>query len=142
MYRRNKHNSKKLRAGRGPVGKTAVVGIRDRDTDLIANEVVASSDAGTLQDFVKRHTGPDTMVYTDEAAAYRGLPRPHESVKHSVSEFVRGMMAHTNGMESHWAALKRGYDGVYRHMKPRADTSPSSLDATTHARLTRLISWA
>ena len=67
-----------------------------------------STDAGTLQDFVRKHTGPDTMVYTDEARAYVGLNRPHESVKHSVSEFVRGM-AHTNGMESHWAALKRGY---------------------------------
>ena len=115
---RNKHESKKLRAGRGPVGKTAVVGVKDRGTGQIASEVVASTDAGTLQDFVKRHTGPDTMVYTDEARAYIGLPRPHESVKHSVSEFVRGM-AHTNGMESHWAALKRGYDGVYHHMSPK-----------------------
>ena len=45
----------------------------------------------------------------------KGLPRQHETVKHSVSEYVRGM-AHTNGMESHWAALKRGYDGVYHQM--------------------------
>ena len=59
-----------------------------------------------------RHTQLDTQVYTDEAKAYVGIPRPHESVKHSVREFVRGM-AHTNGMESHWAGLKRGYDGVY-----------------------------
>ena len=58
------------------------------------------------------------MVYTDEAAAYRGINRPHEAVKHSVSEFVRGM-AHTNGMESYWAGLKRGYDGVYHHMSPK-----------------------
>ena len=58
------------------------------------------------------------MVYTDEARAYDGLPRPHEAVKHSVSEFVRGM-AHTNGMESHWASLKRGYDGVYHHMSAK-----------------------
>ena len=28
-------------------------------------------------------------------------------------------MAHTNGMESHWAALKRGYDGVYHHMSAK-----------------------
>ena len=27
-------------------------------------------------------------------------------------------MAHTNGIESHWAALKRGHDGVYHHMNP------------------------
>jgi hypothetical protein len=67
---------------------------------------------------VKEHTEDDTMVYTDEAAAYRGLPRPHESVKHSVSEYVREQ-AHTNGIESHWAALKRGYDGVYHHMSAK-----------------------
>ena len=115
---RNKHNSKKLRAGRGTVGKTAVVGIRDRQTGQIRTQVVQSTDAGTLQDFVKRNTQPYTMVYTDEARAYIGLPRPHEAVRHSVSEFVRGM-AHTNGMESHWAALKRGYDGTYHHMSPK-----------------------
>ena len=115
---RNKHASKKLRAGRGTVGKTAVVGIRDRDTGQVRTQVVGSTDAGTLQGFVRQHTEPETMVYTDEAAAYRGINRPHEAVKHSVSEFVRGM-AHTNGMESYWAGLKRGYDGVYHHMSPK-----------------------
>ena len=54
------------------------------------------------------------MVYTDEARAYNGLKRPHETVKHSVGEYVRAM-AHTNGIESFWATLKRGHDGVYHH---------------------------
>ena len=115
---RNKHESKKLRSGRGTVGKVAVGGIKDRDTGRIRTQVVESTDAGTLQGFVSKHTEPATMVYTDEAAAYRGINRPHEAVRHTVSEFVRGM-AHTNGMESHWAALKRGYDGVYHHMSPK-----------------------
>ena len=115
---RNKHNDKKLRAGRGPVGKTAVVGMKYRETGQIASQVVAHTDAPTLQGFVERNTEPDATVYTDEARAYRGMPRQHEAVKHSVSEYVRGM-AHTNGMESHWAALKRGYDGVYHHMSEK-----------------------
>ena len=115
---RNKHNAKKLRAGRGPVGKTAVVGMKDRETGQIASQVVKHTDASTLQGFVERNTEPGATVYTDEARAYRGMPRHHESVKHSVSEYVRGM-AHTNGMESHWAALKRGYDGVYHHMSEK-----------------------
>ena len=38
----------------------------------------------------------------------------HKTVKHSVREFVNGM-AHTNGIESVWAVLKRGYNGVYHH---------------------------
>ena len=28
-------------------------------------------------------------------------------------------MAHTNGMESHWATLKRGHDGVYHHFSAK-----------------------
>ena len=115
---RNKHEYKKQHAGRGPVGKTAVVGIKDRETGQIASQVVEATDAPTLQGFVQERTETDTTVYTDDARAYRGMPRHHEAVKHSVSEYVRGM-AHTNGMESHWAALKRGYDGVYHHMSEK-----------------------
>ena len=115
---RNKHNTKKLRAGRGPVGKTAVVGMKDRETGQIASQVVEHTDAPTLQGFVERNTVPAATVYTDDARAYRGMPRHHEAVKHSVSEYVRGM-AHTNGMESHWASLKRGYDGVYHQMSAK-----------------------
>ena len=115
---RNKHKSKKLNAGRGTVGKTAVVGIRDRDTGQVRTQVVASTDAGTLQGFVRQHTKADTMVYTDEAAAssaFPGLTRRSSTAFPSSS----GGMAHTNGMESYWAGLKRGYDGVYHHMSPK-----------------------
>ena len=90
-------NKVRLRAGRGPVGKTAVVGMKDRDTGQITSEVVEATDAPTLQGFVERNTEADAMVYTDDARAYRGMHRTHEAVKHSVSEYVRGM-AHTNGI--------------------------------------------
>ena len=36
-------------------------------------------------------------------------------MRHSVKEYVRGQ-AHTNGIESFWALLKRGYIGTYHHM--------------------------
>ena len=64
------------------------------------------------------HTAPDATVYTDEASAYEGLPRPHESVKHSASEYVRGQI-HTNGVESFWSMMKRGYIGIYHKMSPK-----------------------
>ena len=38
-----------------------------------------------------------------------------ESVKHGVGEYVREK-AHTNGIESFWSMLKRGYYGVYHQM--------------------------
>ena len=53
-----------------------------------------------------------------EASAYEGLPFAHESVKHSVAEYVRGM-AHTNGVESFWSMLKRAHKGIYHKMSPK-----------------------
>ena len=112
---RNKHSNKRLRAGRGPVGKIAVVGVRDRKTKSVSARVVERTDAETLQGFVADHTAEGATVYTDDATAYHGLPFPHRSVKHSVGEYVNGM-AHTNGIESFWALLKRGYHGTFHHV--------------------------
>ena len=58
------------------------------------------------------------QVYTDDAKAYKGMDRPHETVRHSVGEYVREL-AHTNGLESFWAPMKRGYQGVYHKMSPK-----------------------
>ena len=71
----NKHADKKLNAGRGAVGKTAVAGIKDRKTNRVKAEVVAATDSPTLQGFVHRNTQPGAVIYTDEAAAYNGLRR-------------------------------------------------------------------
>ena len=111
----NKHASKKLRQGRGAVGKTPVAGVKDRKTGQVSTAVVPATNKATLQGFVGKRVAVGAQVYTDEHAAYRGLPYPHEAVRHSVGEYVRDM-AHTNGMESHWAMLKRGYIGVYHQM--------------------------
>ena len=112
---RNKHASKKIRAGRGTVGKTAIVGAKDRATNVVSATVVDGTDAKTLQGFVCERTAQDATVYTDDHAGYKGLPRAHETVKHSISEYVNGQ-AHTNGIESFWSLLKRGYHGTYHHM--------------------------
>ena len=116
---KNMHKSKRAKIqGRGTAGKTAVVGIKDRKTNQVKAQVVSSADTPTLQGFVHRNTDTAAVVYTDEAAAYNGLRRPHRAVRHSVGEYVRDM-AHTNGIESHWATLKRGHDGVYHHFSPK-----------------------
>ena len=107
--------------GRGTAGKTAVVGMKDRETNRVRATVVATTDKATLQGFVARQVRTGATVYTDEAAAYRDLPAlccRHGSVQHSAHEYVRAM-AHTNGMELFWAMLKRGYIGVYHKMSPK-----------------------
>ena len=115
---KNKHGHKKLRAGRGAVGKAIVVGAKDRATGQVSANVVGHTNAETLQAFVASKAAVDAKVYTDDYKAYHGMPFDHETVRHSVSEYVRDQ-AHTNGIESFWAALKRGYHGVYHHMSPK-----------------------
>ena len=114
---KNKHVGKKANLGRGASGKVAVVGAKDRASGKVAARVVHATDRQTLQGFVRSQVADGAQVFTDEAAAYKGLPN-HETVKHSVSEYVNGQ-AHTNGMESFWGMLKRGYHGTYHRMSPK-----------------------
>ncbi len=118
--RRNMSNAKRKEladTGRGAAGKTAVVGAKDRATKQVCAKVVETTDAVTLQGFVKRHAKPDTKVYTDGATAYAGLPN-RESVEHSLSEYVRGDV-HTNGIESFWSMLKRAHKGTFHKLSPK-----------------------
>ena len=109
---------KKLKAGRGTVGKTAVVGAKDRKTNKVRAKVTEKTDAKTLQKFVADTAANGATVYTDDAAAYKGMPFDHASVRHSVGEYVDGM-AHTNGIESFWSMLKRAHKGVYHKISEK-----------------------
>lgn len=115
---RNKHSDKKLRAGGGTAGKVPVAGILDRKSNRVDVSVVSSTNKKTLHRFVKARTTRSTVVYTDEAPAYKGLHRPHQTVKHSSGQYVDGEVS-TNSIESFWAVLKRGFVGVYHHMSPK-----------------------
>ena len=113
---KNKHSSKKLRAGRGTVGKQAVLGMRERGRQTKAFPI-ANTDKMTLQSSIFQHVEAGATVYTDDHQGYANLKRldyDHKSVNHAAKEFVNGM-AHTNGIESVWALFKRGYNGVYHN---------------------------
>ena len=115
---KNKHAGQKLRAGCGAVGKTAVAGAKDRETNRVSARTVQAIDRKTLQGFVADHAAPNATVYTDDASAYRGIPFELEAVRHSAGEYVRDE-AHTNGIESFWSMFKRGYQGTYHKMSPK-----------------------
>ena len=118
---RNKHAHKKLRAGRGPVGKTAVIGAKDRKTNRVSAKVIENTDQPTLQGFIAEKVEPGAKVYTDDHGGYQGLQN-HETVRHSVREYVNGM-AHTNGIESFWATLKRAHKGRIPQTLAQAPTA-------------------
>ena len=116
---KNKHASKKLKAGRGAVGKTAVLGAKDRATNNVSAEAVPFENVDKLmiREFVTWVAEKDATLYTDEAPVYNEFGN-RETVCHSVGEFVKGM-AHTNGLESFWALMKRGYYGTYHKLSPK-----------------------
>ena len=114
---KNKHASKKLRAGRGTVGKTVVAGVKDRETNRISAAVVPTTERRELQRFVAERVAVEAAHFTDEQASYRGLPN-HEAVRHSAGEYVRGD-AHIQGMESFWSMMKRGVYGTYHRLSPK-----------------------
>ena len=111
----NKHESKKLRAGRGPVGKTTVVGLVERKGNAVV-QVQPNNRAATIIPMIQDHVAADDAVlYTDEHAAYRRLSSlgyAHETVLHSAKQYVAGR-AHTNNIEGFWSNTKRGIDGVH-----------------------------
>ena len=107
--------------GRGPVGKTAVVGVKDRKTNRVAARVITEVDGETLNTFVDEHTSPDAEVYTDGSSAYRGREN-HEVVAHSAGEYVKyldGVAVHTNGVESFWSMLKRAHKGTFHRLSAK-----------------------
>ena len=111
---KNKHVNKKQSKSQGGKNMTAVVGIKDRQTNKISAQPVPETTRARLENFVESKTTQTVTKYTDENPAYSELSN-HESVRHSVGEYVRGQ-THINGMESFWSMVRRGYDGIYHHI--------------------------
>ena len=117
---KNKHESKKLKAGRGAVGKTAVLAMREHGGRTVGS-VIDTTDAGTIKTEIFNRVETGSTIHTDEASAYQGLDGlfyTHDTINHTAGEFVRGNVT-TNGIESVFAVMKRGLIGVYHHASPK-----------------------
>lgn len=88
------------------VGKVAVLGMRERGGD-VKGTVLLDTKADTIQSELANTICASSILCTDEHRSYLGVPYAHFVVNHSAKQFVDGM-AHTNGIESVWAVLKRG----------------------------------
>ena len=118
----NKHERDKLKAGRGTVGKQAVLGMREKGKGGRVKAVkIGAADTQTIQDVIVQSVAVGSTLHTDEAAVYQamgGLFFDHASVNHSEGEYVRDGVS-TNSIESVFAVLKRGLIGVYHHASPK-----------------------
>ncbi len=118
---RNKHENKKKHDGRGTKSKVAVLGVKERESKKVRVKVAPDTKGKTLSGFIGSHVAEGTTVYTDDRSqGYNpiAVEYDHKTVKHSVGEYVDGKI-HTNGMESFWSMLKRGYIGTYHRLSEK-----------------------
>jgi transposase-like protein len=103
----------KGKRGRGASGKTAVVGVLERNGSVKAQPVEDMS-SKTISRIVKKYVDPKAiMVCADEFLSYNQLALEYnlKRINHQI-EYVNGQI-HTQGIENFWSILKRGIVGVY-----------------------------
>ena len=114
---KNKHAHKRLRRGRGAVGKEAAFSLIERG-GRVRSFHVPKVNAKNLKPILKTQIDETSQLMTDEAKVYTKLGQvfaDHDTVNHSIGEYVRGD-AHTNTAENYFSILKRGIAGVYHHV--------------------------
>lgn len=97
---RNKHNSKKLKAGRGAVGKAAVVGMKDRDSNTVSAAVVTSTDK--LESFW-------SMLKRGDKGTYHKMSAKH--LQRYVNEFSERHNVRSRNTLEQMAAIARDFTG-------------------------------
>lgn len=98
--------------------KTCVVGMLERDGELIAR-VVTSRTKPAMHSLINAHVLPGTTVNTDEFGGYKDLADNgyrHVKVNHKAGEYAKPCGAGVNAIEGFWAQLKRSINGTHIHV--------------------------
>ena len=112
---KNKHFSKRNKRNLGGSGKEPVFALVERGGKVRSHHVPDVS-AKTLRPILEAQIKEATKTMSDDGGARVGHDRPgHQSVNHSIGEYVRGD-SHTNTIEGYFSIMKRGINGVYHHV--------------------------
>jgi len=111
----NKHESKKLKAGRGAVGKVAVLGMSERGGNVKAS-VIANTTVDTIT-ILSNNIANGVVLCTDDHRSYIGVSNTTLSLITALSSLWTAW--HTNGIESVLEILKRGFYGVYHQFREK-----------------------
>jgi transposase-like protein len=114
----NKHRNKRIGNRGGQTGKEIAFALVERGGNVRSHHVPSIS-AKTLRPILQAQIDAASLVVSDDGGSRVGREFPrHETVNHSIGEYVRGD-AHTNTIEGYFSILKRGITGVYHHVSPQ-----------------------
>lgn len=122
---KNLHKSKRKNSGRFD-NKTVVAGFIERGGNIRFDVVDAGEHESNL---ALKHIDSDSILMTDDAKCYNKVGREfskHEVVDHSIDEYVREKVWHTNTIEGAFSMFDRMYVGTYhfisrKHMQAYAN---------------------
>lgn len=105
--------------GRGTGAKTAVLGILERNGNVVTS-VVESEATKNVEPVINENVDSSAIVITDAHSGYKDLNDNffHVVVNHQQGEYVKGIF-HTNNIEGFWSQMKRGIYGIYHHVSPK-----------------------
>src|SRR6266403_2930790 len=118
---RNMHKGKRPKGGTGMVGKTAVLGLLERNTGGISRvrcKVTKRTRVADLDPEVRANIEKGSEVFTDSHPSYYKLSDEyvHNVIDHAEC-YAKGHV-HTNGLENFWSLLKRSIRGTYVNVEP------------------------
>jgi transposase-like protein len=96
--------------------KRAVAGLVERGGKVRTFHIKTATKAD-IGRVVRTNVIRESILHTDESKLYTALGtefEAHETVCHSVGEYVRGEV-HTNTIEGVFSIFKRGMKGIYQH---------------------------
>lgn len=111
---------KQGKRGRGAEGKTIVMGMVQRDGEVMA-KVVPNIKQKTLHTIIENNVVSGSQIHTDELRSYQGLNKKgykHDTVNHGFKEYVNGD-CHVNAVENFWARLKLSIKGTHIHVSKK-----------------------
>ena len=114
----NKHASNRRTGMQGGKGKQPVVSLVERD-GKVRSFHVANVNANTLRHVLVTNADRGSWIMTDEHSGYKTVGKEyvgHGVVKHSLGEYARAGVFHSNTVENFFSILKRGITGVYHHV--------------------------
>ena len=108
---------KGAKLGRSGAHKMKVISLVDRDTGRIRSYTFDQMISAYVEPICKANIAKEARLITDGARLYKYVGKSfasHESVDHSIGEYVRGDVF-TNTVEGSFSIFKRGMKGIYQH---------------------------